>query len=60
MHQEEYKKKCVNWCKHYDLHVVSKALNVQIKSLKRWLMQGHERKKGKKILLFNLLICLLA
>lgn len=46
MFTPEFKMKCVELCKYHDFKTVSKRCKVPIKSLKRWILIGPERKKG--------------
>lgn len=46
MFPPELKKKCVDLAKHTDPKKVSVQCGVPIKSLKRWINIGAERKKG--------------
>jgi hypothetical protein len=46
MFDVNFKKKCVDEAKKYGMRLTSEKHNVPIKSLKRWISVGPERKKG--------------
>ena len=53
MMSSEIKRKCIEMAKTKNLNIVAATFNVPLKSLKRWLVVGSERKKG--ILIVNLI-----
>jgi hypothetical protein len=46
MHQADFKKELVQKAKGKDLKLLAREYNVSLKSLKRWIQVGPERKKG--------------